>query len=555
MILETGAGSRRLHILAAVEWSAALALTVFIVVLHVRVLLHAGPLWRDEANTVAVAARPALGQVVGALEYESFPIAPFAVVRGWMGLGLGGSDEGLRTLGFLVGLLLLGALWAYGWLLGTGPPLLALLLVGLNPVVIRWGDSLRGYGLAAAGIALSFGLLWRVTRASSRATVAFAALAGILSAQFSYQNALLLLVMCAIAAALSLRAGNRRAATACFGIGALASASLLPYLDIMRRAEDHFATTMQPREDLDLSGMFIEALGSASAFGLPGIAATWLWLVVAATGTIAAAVGIRVSWRGKEPRREHDLAIYGVACLWITLAVFFLFLIRVRFPVQTWYYIALMTLLAGAIEAANAPWLPRLSWRVTRVIGVVLVAAALSLPSYRLTQYPQTNVDLVARTLESTAGPGDLIVVDPWFYAISFHRYYHGPARCETVPPLADNVIHRYDLLKEKVASRDPIGPLLSAVAGTLRAGRTVWIAGRLKMTPPGMPLPELPPAPNSPLGWWSAPYADLWSLQLGRFLLTHGTGGKGNLRVQVPTIGSYENFGLWSIGGWRDSP
>ena len=40
----------------------------------------------------------------------------------------------------------------------------------------------------------------------------------------------------------------------------------------------------------------------------------------------------------------------------------------------------------------------------------------------------QTNVDLVAARIGQTAGANDLIVITPWYNAISFERYYHGPA-------------------------------------------------------------------------------------------------------------------------------
>ena len=58
------------------------------------------------------------------------------------------SDPALRLMGFIVGLLLLGAVWLNGWFFHRSTPLVALRLLAVNASVVRWGDSLRAYGLA-----------------------------------------------------------------------------------------------------------------------------------------------------------------------------------------------------------------------------------------------------------------------------------------------------------------------------------------------------------------------------------------------------------------------
>ena len=74
----------------------------------------------------------------------------------------------------------------------------------------------------------------------------------------------------------------------------------------------------------------------------------------------------------------------------------------------------------------------------------------------RLAKYRQTNIDLIAAQLREQAGPNDLILVYPWYCGITFNRYYHGAAPWTTLPALSDPRIHRYDLLKEKLAARRP---------------------------------------------------------------------------------------------------
>ena len=69
--------------LTRAEWALALAATLVALALHVRLFLSAGPLWRDEINTVVVATQPTLAGVWDRLEGESFPLLPYALLRLW----------------------------------------------------------------------------------------------------------------------------------------------------------------------------------------------------------------------------------------------------------------------------------------------------------------------------------------------------------------------------------------------------------------------------------------------------------------------------------------
>src|SRR6266481_3326054 len=75
--------------------------------------------------------------------------------------GLSDNDFALRTLGMTLGLLVLAALWWAALRLTGRPPLLALLLFGLSPVGVRYGDSLRAYPFATLTIIIAFVLVSR----------------------------------------------------------------------------------------------------------------------------------------------------------------------------------------------------------------------------------------------------------------------------------------------------------------------------------------------------------------------------------------------------------
>ena len=159
--VKRAAAPSRLLAVDRLEWATALGLSLLAVWLHVEVLRHAGGLWRDEIGGVQLATLPALREVWRWLTHDAFPLLFPLLVRLWSALGLGGSDMGLRTLGFGIGCLLLGAVWLTARWLGLKPPVLALGLFAVNLSVIRWGDSLRAYGCGAILILLTFGLIWR----------------------------------------------------------------------------------------------------------------------------------------------------------------------------------------------------------------------------------------------------------------------------------------------------------------------------------------------------------------------------------------------------------
>src|SRR5512146_1028828 len=85
------------------EWGVAIAATAILVGLHLTFLFSAGGLWRDEVNCVNVASLPSLMDTWANLQYDSFPIFWFVVLRVWSRLGPGATDFGIRILGLFVG--------------------------------------------------------------------------------------------------------------------------------------------------------------------------------------------------------------------------------------------------------------------------------------------------------------------------------------------------------------------------------------------------------------------------------------------------------------------
>lgn len=531
------------------EWILGLALSLLALYFHLRCLTHAGALWRDEANMVAVATGPSWASVAGALEHESFPILPFAVVRIWSALGVGGTDLGLRLLGFLVGAGILGALWLDASLLGVGVPLLSLSLFALNPVVLRWGDSLRGYGMGTLLFLLLYGALFRAGRRGSRLALLASLVLALLAVQGMYQNALLLFGVSLAALAAAGRARRLALLASVCGIGALCAASLLPYLGVIARARDHFAVITLPPDRSRIWHSLVEALGRTEpGMGLAGKITPHLWLLLTAATPV---LGIVYLLRQRvHPAEEGSAACrYGISMLLLTPALILLFLLRLSFRTEPWYYVLLLGAVAIALDSVLGVFARGGGVRALRIACAASVAAVSIAPLHAFLELRHTNVDLVARELERRAGPRDLIVLDPWFYAISFGRYYRGPTPWTTLPPLADHHIHRFDLLKEQMKLADAVLPIRERAAATLRSGHVVWILGALSPTPDQ--FRRLPPAPSGPQGWYSDPYLVAWRDEIGAFLRSHAAQGEG---IEIPSsepISTYELMMLWRIEGW----
>jgi hypothetical protein len=146
-----------------------------------------------------------------------------------------------------------------------------------------------------------------------------------------------------------------------------------------------------------------------------------------------------------------------------------------------------------------------------------------------------------------------MILITHWYYAVSFSRYFTGPGRWMTLPPLTDYSIHRYDLLKKRMALPDPIQPVLDAMASTLQSGNRVLLIGNLAAPTPGMDPIVFRPAPLESFGWNEGAYTASWRAQAGHFLQLHAMGAKTWLVPEGRGVSMYENVPLVSVWGWRD--
>jgi hypothetical protein len=531
-----------------VRAEAALAL---IVTLGAGLLLgvfvtHATSLWRDEVSSVNTQSVPSLAEMWRLAEFESFPPLWMLLLRGWIGLGGGATDMSLRIFGLIGPAALIAAVWFAARRLGRWSPAVTLAVVATNPELLRWSATIRPWGLGAALAIAVIPLLWDATVAPTRRRIGLAALVAILSVQCLFQNAIFLAAVAAGAMAVAARRQDWRRIWVPLGIGAAAALSLLPHLSMIRRRGDWNALGSWPITFAELGGRFwavVQAAGLVPAMVLTA-------LVVAAAG-VTAAVLLRTPGRHTDTSTTDHGAFAGLVLLF-SLAGILVFYRLLQYPTQPWYYLGVITILGLCSETVLVLVLPGRHVGPIFILLTCIVLVAGGNGAWTAIQNRQTNIDVLASYLNGAVRPGDMVVTNPWFLGVTLSRYYSGPAAISTVPPIADQRVSRYDLLKAQMLRPDPMAPVLGRIESVLKGGHRVWLVGNYEPPPAGLTPADLrlPPPPLPERGWASAPYELLWSFQLGGFLRDHAV----SMETVPPGVsgGPLEHATLHTFAGWH---
>jgi hypothetical protein len=523
-------------------WLTAIAMTVVAVLLHFFSLSVAGGLWRDEVGLVNIAGLPTWKEIFWGLMHDHCPVVFPAVIRTWTALGLAQTDTGLRVLGLWVGLFLLASFWAASRMMAKNPPLLSLAVAALNPVVIRYGDSMRAYAFGTALMTLTVGLMWRFIERPGWRPGLLAGAAAVVSVQTLYQNAFFLLAICVAGVAVSFRQRQFSKIGGILSIGFVAALSLMPYLKPIHDAQTWWLVS-KTGINLAVALSRISEL-SDNFFGV--------WVVVV---ILAVLVGIgRIFFKALQEGaiEQPDLPLFGGIAISLGATGFGVFIKLTGLPTQAWYYIPVLCFTMVCCDSV----FPRV-FSLTRfgVLAVALFALVYSPSAFSALRWRQTNGDLLAAQVSKMATADDFIIVHPWYYGITFSYYYKGVVKWTTLPPIMDHRFHRYDLIKEKLQTPNAIVPVLEQVEATLRSGHRVWVIGEFSAPRTGAPPPGDPPvAPNGSSRWLDEPYSIAWGKRLAYLLKHHAA--KTTLLVTASTnsilINPMEKMTLTVASGWQ---
>jgi hypothetical protein len=545
MALTTSASSRTI---ARCGLALGILATIAAIHLHWISFTHSGGLWRDEAGITNIATLPSLAAVWKAMPQDQSPILFLAVIRGWSAV-FGGTDSALRVLGFGIGLLLLGSLWIAGRLMWRGVPLLSLTLFGLDVFVVRYGDTLRSYGLGTACIVLAMAVMWWFVEKPTLLRGIGAAVIATVSVQVLYQNAVFVLGLCMAGCIVLWSERRHRQAVGALAIGVIPAFSFVPYVRPLVLAQNSF--WIVNKTGVSVSSVWAK-IDSVAGYPLPLFRVPrLLWLIAVFIVLVLAVKSLISVSRGTDAGNRERLTLFVGIALLVGMAGFASFLVISRRAPQSWHFLMPMGFAIVCCDAALSS-LPRRAQ--VAVLGVAATIALLAyFPGARALQFRQTNGDIMAAQLSRLASPSDLIIVNPWYCAVTFNRYYHGPTPWTTLPDLGDYSHHRYDLLKLKMESPHPDRPVLDRVSETLKAGHRVWIVGWVPVIRVGKePPPDLPPAPNSPSGWLEGPYDQRWGSQLYYLIALHGRTAKVIPIDPKDPVDYFENMLLGVVSGWR---
>jgi len=522
------------------EWFAAAVVTLAVVWLHFHFWRNAGGLWRDEVNLVNLANSPSLA----AMMQDSFPVLMPLLVKFWSKLGA--TDLWLRLLGMACGLAIPAAFWAVARATRR-PPIFSLVIFGLNSLMICYGDSLRGYGIGTALIVFALAAMCSFLKNPTWPRAGILALAATLSVQTLYQNSILFFAICLGAFAACWRQKNPSAAVKILCAGLVAAISLLPYCKNIAGLSR--AVTVERPGFSPLAA----SLNFQAATGFPFDQFTVCWEILAVFTVLAALFSLRRA-SSSDKTEGASLPLNAGVTLAAVVIVFIGFLRFAAVAPPPWYFLPPLALVAVCFDFGISPLtLPRLP--CVAVFGFVIGIAILSVPAANnALRRPFTNVDKLAARVAAGASPQDFVVVTPWYCGITFNRYFKSTTPWQTLPPLADHTLHRYDLVLSQMQDTNSLAPLLDKISATLRGGHRVWvIADRMKIPAANaFEPPVLPPPPLKNSGWSDAPYSASWAARTGFFLARHGENFE-ELQTSNAAVSFQENLHLFMAQGWRE--
>ena len=541
------------------ETAVALAGTVFSAVLLVLTAMYAGPLWRDETNTINLAQMSSLKEFWNNLPYESFPPLWPLLLRGWSFLGLADSDAGIRVLGLYVGLFFLASLWLCSRWIGGRAPILSLALLGGLPAFIFIVGANRAYGLASGLLVLSFGMIWRMVESPSKSRMLWAGLVCLLFAHCVYYDVVFLCAMLSGGALVAIRRRQWKTLGALAGIGAVSGASLAIYLPIIRRGSVYVPMHQLPFFNFAIpwyklrSALAVQSSARSPQFEGPEV---WLWVALLLGGSVVALMMQRARGRPAQnqvaaaaitARIRTDLALFCVVSMLFGIVGYFIFLLKLQYLTQAWYYVEMLCLCAISLDGMlGTNWSALRPWGLFRIGFMVVMLTWSAGSAWEEAHTRRSNVDLIAAVLGKNASEGDLIVVNGAWEGITFDRYYRGQAHWVTVPPIDSHKVHRSDLVLEKMNQPDSMTPVLREITSTLRSGNSVWIVGGMAV----VPAKQLPPPAPQTQGWQT--YVNYWSAQVMVLLQDHAL-QKRILEIPVNgPVNRLENLPVARFSGYK---
>ncbi|MGA2441622.1 MAG: hypothetical protein ABSH08_11725 [Tepidisphaeraceae bacterium] len=276
-----------------------------------------------------------------------------------------------------------------------------------------------------------------------------------------------------------------------------------------------------------------------------------VWGAAVGAGILIAATARFSGMMTRASRRRRDLAAFCGVGLIVGLAGYWAFLRILGYPMQPWYFLAAMAMTATFLDGLFCA-IDSAHFRILLAACAAGLAVYSAQPVWQNVGARRTNIDVVATDLQRLAKQGDVILLAPWYDAISFHRYYHGAVQWTTVPPLGFVDYQRYELLVPFIRDPHTIDPLMAVLFGALKTGHRVWVVGDdwFPLTPPSGRKFQTEPDPRE--GWRPDYYQEQWDEQVCYDLRHKSTNlWMPPIRFDQP-VSEFESVNLTEIWGWK---
>jgi hypothetical protein len=536
--------------LRKVEALAAGAITLVAAAMHLLAMTSAGGLWRDESNTIGLVTLPSLADVWKNLQYDSFPFLWLLILRGYVSIVGPMNDPALRALGFGIGISILAALWVNARVFRHSVPLVSLVLLGICPSLIVWGDSVRAYGFGILTMLLTCALIWRFVERPTLTRFTLAAIISIASVQTLYYNSVVLLALCSGAFAVTALRKQWTVSAKVIVIGMLAAISVTPYIATINGASRWNALVQLPEYTFPwFWSKLHEALSPAGFWTLT------LWLEILVVTVVVAVRAVRSRGTTKLPGEAREKVIFFLVTLGVVIPAYYIFLKALSYETQPWYYLTLLGITAVCLDGLIGALVVSDRARLVRLVTAAALTMLSAVPAYSALRMRMTTMNEVARTVEQAASPGDAVIVGLWIYGVSFDRYYHGAAAWNTIPPISVHRFHRYDLVSEFMLQQDqsqPVSGIIADAARSLQRGHAVFVVANTGFDST-FETPVLLRAAREPFGPMAeGQYGKAWKSMVRSFLQKHALSITPVPISPDANVNRYERPRLFVARGWR---
>ena len=394
-------GPDELRVLRRRDWAAVGIVAAVLVGIALR-FISRGPLWLDEAQSLAIARQP-LAHIADALRHDGAPPLYYVLLHVWRQM-FGDSTFAVRALSAIPAVLSLPVILRLGRRIGgDAVGIAAVVLLAVSPFAVRYAVEARMYSLL-----LLLGLLGAHAVLSVHRHRSWRATAGValVSAAMLYTHYYAVFLLAVVGAAELWRVWRRRdgrSLRVVIGI-TVGAVAFLPWLPVFLYQSRHTGAPWSSPPDANA------ILGTVDAWmGGARPAAQAAYLI--ALGCIVLALIGRRRGRG-EVVLQTRFAPLPAKLLGVVLAVLVLAIIVDGVGQQAYAprYLAMGAGLFLVVVGCGIAVLP--SRRARRSLLAVLVVAELSVCLQNAWQ-PRTQADQVADVINAQARAGDVVVYCP----------------------------------------------------------------------------------------------------------------------------------------------